>query len=275
MSLFNFNQEELLTFVAILVRYSVLIAVLPFVGERVVPVPVKILLSLVLSIALMPALISRGFVYPGQAVGWGASVSGIVGTLAIEVIFALVLGFTARLAFEVVSFGGHLVGTFMGFGMASTYDPQQESHTQVVGAIYTALATLLFLVLDGHHLMLKAALESYRIFALGGGNGWSGASTFNPIFSQRLIEITGQVIRFSLQMSAPVAVVLFAVNVAFGVLSRAMPQLNILALSIGVSGMIGLVVLFLSLGEFNSVTSELFLKMTEWMDAMIRAMAGK
>lgn len=274
MSLFNFNQEELLTFFAILIRYSVMVAILPFLGDRVVPMPVKVLLSLSLTLALMPALVSQGFVHPGDAVRWGASVSGFLGTIAVEVIFALVLGYTARLAFEVISFGGHLVGTFMGFGMASTYDPQQESQAQVVATIHTTLATLLFLVLDAHHLMLKASLESYQIFGLGGG-AFLSQSGFNIAFSEKLVGITGQVIRFALQMSAPVAVVLFAVNVIFGVLSKAMPQINVLVLSVGVSGLIGLIVLFLSLGEFDSVAADLFERMVEWMETMIRAMAGK
>lgn len=275
MSLFNFNQEEMLTFFAILIRYSVLVAILPFLGDRVVPMPVKVLLSLSLTIALMPALVSQGFVHPGDAVRWGSSVSGIVGTVAVEAIFALVLGYTARLAFETISFGGHLVGTFMGFGMASTYDPQQESQAQVVATIHTALATLLFLVLDAHHLMLKASLESYQIFGLGGGGSFLAQPGFNVAFSEKLVAITGQVIRFALQMSAPVAVVLFAVNVVFGVLSKAMPQINVLVLSVGVSGLIGLVVLFLSLGEFDSVAADLFERMVEWMQIMTRALSGK
>jgi flagellar biosynthetic protein FliR len=276
-SLFNFNQEELLTFFAILVRYGTLFSVLPFVGDKFVPMPVKILLSLTVSISLMPSLIARGLINPGLAAVWGATLSGIVGTVAAEVMFALVMGYVARLAFEAISFGGNLVGTFMGFAMASTYDPQQESQTQVVAEIHVVLATLLFLVLDGHHLMLRASVDSYRIFGLGGMVLGKAAPVlnfgFNAALSERLIAITGQVLRFAIQMSAPVAVALFAVNVAFGVVSRAMPQMNILILSIGVSAMIGLFVLFLSLGEFQGLAGELFGRMGDWMEGIAMAMA--
>ena len=60
----------------------------------------------------------------------------------------------------------------MGFSTASTYDPHQESQTQVVAQIQMAIAMLLFLALDGHHLMLRASLESYRIVGVGGLAGF-------------------------------------------------------------------------------------------------------
>src|SRR6478735_6529521 len=109
MSLFNFSQEELLCFFAVLVRYSVLMTVLPFVGDRAVPAPIKLLLSLAITIALYPALVRRGQIQPGGALIWGASAGGIAGVVAMEAIFGLIMGFVARMVFDTVTFGGNLV----------------------------------------------------------------------------------------------------------------------------------------------------------------------
>lgn len=271
MSLFNFNQEEMLTFFAVLVRYSILFSVLPFVGDRYVPMPVKILLSLAVTVALFPALVASGRVRPGEAQAWGATAGGIAGVITLEAVFALILGFTARLAFDAVNFGGNLVGNFMGFAFASTFDPHQASQTQVVAEIQMALAMLLFLVLDGHHLMLRTSLQSYGVLGLGGSG--MPAQWYSAAFGQRLIELSGQVVKFGIQLAAPVSVVLFGVNVAFGVLSKAMPQLNVLVLSMAVSALVGLAVMFLSLGEFQAVTGELFARMEDWMNSVMRVMA--
>jgi flagellar biosynthetic protein FliR len=271
-SLFNFSQEEMLSFFAVLVRFSVLIAVLPFVGDRVIPTPVKILLSLSITIALFPMLVARGNVNPGDAAIWGATAGGIVGTIALEVLCALILGFTARLAFESIQFGGNLVGTFMGFSTAAQYDPHQESQTQVVAQIQMAIAMLLFLTLDGHHLMLRASLSSYQIVGIGGLAGFVH-SGMNGAFSQRIIELTGEVIKFGMQLAAPVAVCMFAVNVAFGVLAKAMPALNILVLSFAVTALIGLAVMFLTIPEFQGVVTNIFGLMADWMDSVLLAMA--
>jgi flagellar biosynthetic protein FliR len=272
MSLFNFNQEELMCFFAVLVRYSVLIAVLPFTGDVQVPAPVKVLLSLAVSIALFPTLVASGQVRPADAAVWSAEAGSLIGTVALEVIVALILGYTARLAFMAISFGGNLVGNFMGYGIASSYDPNQQSHTQVVAEFHMAIAMLIFLAIDGHHMMLRSALQSYQIVGIGGqwmmGDG-------RAAMSQRLIQMCSEVLKFGIQLSAPIAIVVFAVNVIFGVMARAVPQLNILVMSVTISAFIGLIVMFLSLGELHGVTINILSRMGDWMDGILRAMAGK
>jgi flagellar biosynthetic protein FliR len=271
MNVFDFTQltqEELLTFFAVLVRYSVLIAVMPFVGDRMVPMQVKILLALVVTVALYPALVVQGGIRPGDAAVWGATTSGIAGTIACEVLCGLLLGFTAKLLFEAVSFGANLVGNFMGFAAASTYDPHQESQSQVVAQIQVAIAMLIFLALDGHHLMLRASLDSYRLVGLG-------KASLGAVASQRLVAFTGQVIRFGVQLAAPVAVSMFAVNVAFGVIAKAMPQLNILVLSFAITALVGFAVMLISVPEFQGVVGAVLGRMGDWMEAMAAAMGGK
>ncbi|MGZ6370627.1 MAG: flagellar biosynthetic protein FliR [Bdellovibrionota bacterium] len=267
MSLFNFDLEEMLTFFAVLVRYSVLMSVLPFVGDRFVPVPVKVLLSLVISIALFPALIKTGQIHPGDAIIWGRTTSGIAGTIALEVLTALALGFTARFAFDGIHFGANLVGNFMGFAAASTYDPHQESQTQVVAEIQMAIAMLIFLAMDGHHLMLRASLDSYRIVGLG-------KAGFNAAFSQRLVDLSSQVIRFGIQIAAPVALSIFAVNIAFGIMSKAMPQINVFVLSFAITSLVGLFVLFLGLPEFQGAAAGILGRVGEYMESVSLAMAS-
>lgn len=271
MSLFNFNEAEIYSFFAVLIRYSVLFSVLPFIGDRLVPGPVKVLLSLAVTIALFPALVARSEVRPSDALRWSQTAGGIAGIIAMEALVGLILGFTARLAFETISFGGNLVGTFMGFATASVYDPHQESQTQVISEIQMVCAMLIFLILDGHHIMLRAALESYKIIGVGGiGVLKSG---LGPFFSHKLVELTGQVVRFGIELSAPVAISLFAVNVAFGILAKAMPQLNVLALSFAVSALVGLVVMFLSVPEFFSVSGNIVGRMGTSMQEILTAMA--
>jgi flagellar biosynthetic protein FliR len=175
--------------------------------------------------------------------------------------------------FDTVTFGGNLVGNFMGFAAASTFDPHQETQTQIVSQLQMAIAMLIFLVVDGHHLMLRASLDSYRIVGLGGANLLHNVG-LNSSFSQRIIEISGQVVRFGIQLAAPIAVSMFAVNVAFGVIAKSMPQLNILVLSFAVSAVVGLVVMFLGLPEFTTAIQSLVDKMGDWMEAIMVSMAS-
>lgn len=258
----------MLTFFAVLVRYSVLFSVLPIVGNSVVPQPVKVLLSLCVSFALYPGLVKAGYVHPGQAVLWSATVGGIVSTIGSEILVGLLLGYTAKLVFDAINLGANVMGTHMGFAMASTYDHHQESNTLVVSEIQLAIATLAFLALDGHHLMLRAAMESYQFC----GMGQAGVTA---LVSQRLIDLTSQVLVFAVQLSAPIAVVMFAVNVVFGVFSKAMPNMNVLVLSLAVSSFVGVIVLFLSQPEFQTVAANVMSRTEDWMNGMLIAMATK
>ena len=267
MPLFAFSQEELLTFFAVLVRYSTLVAVLPLVGDKVVPLPAKVLFALSVSFALFPALVSSGQVRPGEAIVWGASVGGIATTVGLEALFGLALGYTARLLFDSVNFGSALVANLMGLSMAAMYDPHQETQTTVLAEFQMAIAMLVFLAVDGHHLMLRAALDSYRIVGLG-------KAGFGALFSERLIDLSGQVMKFGIQIAAPIAVSMFAVYVAFGVISKAVPQMNILVMSFAISIMAGLFVLLISIPEFQSVAGNILGRVEEWMNLIMAAMAS-
>jgi flagellar biosynthetic protein FliR len=267
MYLFQFSLEEILTFFAVLVRYSVLFAVMPFIGDRFVLTPVKILLAVAVTLVAFPQLVSSGAVQVSDAQVWGSTVSGIASVVALETMFGLCLGFVARLAFDAITFGGNLAGQFMGFAAASAFDPHQETQTQVVAEVQSSLAMLLFLALNGHHILLKASLDSYGAVRLG-------SFQMSATFAEALTKMTGQVLLYGLQIAAPIAVSLFVVNIAFGVMSKAMPQLNILVLSFAVTALVGLLVMGLSMSEFGEGVTEIHARGFEWLEGAKR-MLGK
>jgi len=268
MSLFNFNIDELLTFFAVLVRYSILFSILPFLGDRLVPGPVKILLAVAATLVLFPALVASGKINPGEARIWAATSGGILTTVGLEVVCALALGFVCRLIFDSISIGANFVGSFMGFAAASQFDPHQESQTEVIAQFQTAIAMLVFLALDGHHVMIRAALDSYRVVGLG-------RASLNAIFNQRLIHMSGQVLVFGLQIAGPVAVSIFSVNIIFAVLSKAMPQLNVMVLSLGITTLLGFSVIFFNIPGFQGEVIGIFGRMNDWMQGALGALASR
>ena len=265
--LVNFSNEDLLTFFAVLVRYSVLLSLMPITGDRVVPGPVKILLSVALTFTLFPALLSRGWVRPADALVWGNTVIGIAGTVAMEVLAGVMLAFTSRLLFESISFAANLISSFMGYSAATFFDPHFESQTQVLSELQLALAMLCFLALDGHHMLLKSALESYKWLGLG-------QATVNAQVVERLTGMTGQMIVLAIRISAPIAVSIFGVNVAFGVIARTMPQMNILVLSFAITSLVGFLVLLAGMPEWLTATSGVLSWTGEWILSMSKALAG-
>jgi flagellar biosynthetic protein FliR len=267
-NLFQFSPEEIYTFFAVLIRVSVLIAVLPIFGDKMIPGPVKILLSLAITAAIFPGLIKQGFVRSGDAAIWAASTWGIIRTIGQEALVALALGYTAKLVFDAIQIGSNIVSNMMGFSMASVYDPHHETQTTVIAEIQVAIAMLAFLALDGHHLLLHGALDSYRFCGIG-------EAGVNSLIQGRLIEMTGTVFKFGVQLGAPITLVMFAVNVAFGVFSKSMPQMNVLVLSLGISAFAGMIVLMLTAPEFQTVAANVMSRTEDWMQGMLVAMAAR
>jgi flagellar biosynthetic protein FliR len=265
---FPFSNDDLFTFFAVLVRYSVLITLMPITGDRVVPGPVKILLSLAISFALFPALREQGWVRPADAAIWSATAIGILSTVGLEALAGALLAFTARILFDAVSFGANLISSFMGYSAATFFDPHFENQTQVLSEFQMALVMLCFLALDGHHLLLRAALESYQWVGLGG-------ASIGPLVVARLTEMTSQLIFLGIRISAPIGISLFGVNVAFGVLARTMPQMNILVLSFSITALVGFVVLLSGVPEWLGASTIIVGWTGDWMSSMARALSGR
>ena len=266
MDFFQFSQEEMLTFFAVLVRFSVCIAIMPVLGDRFVPVPVKILLSLAITMSLFPALVGSGLTPVSAAQVWGSQLSGLIKVVSLEALVGLVMGFVARLAFDTIQFGSNLIGNIMGLSAASHYDPHQESNSQIVAEVQMAVAMLLFLTLDGHHLILRAVLSSYEVTGLG-------AASFGEHFAQGWIALSGQVVKFGIQLAGPVAVSLFVVNVGFGLIAKSMPQMNILVLSFAVTISLGFFIIWMNLPGFGAAAASLFERSGDQIHQMLSTMA--
>jgi flagellar biosynthetic protein FliR len=233
-----------MTFFAVLVRMSVLMAVFPFFGETMVPTQVKLLLGLVFSVLVFPIVTGNGQVHTADAAVWGATVSSLASTVALEILFGLAMGYTARIIFDCVQIAGELAGNFMGFAAANQFDPFANMQNQVISKLLYAIAVLLFLALDGHHILLRAAAESYRFVQVGRVN-------LNGAFAENLVQLSSGVLRMGLQLAAPLAVTFFGVNIVFGIMSKAMPQMNILVLSFSISAVVGFAVLALGMPAFQ------------------------
>ena len=268
MGISNFTQEDFLTFFAVLVRISVLIAVFPVFGDRLVPPPIKVLLSLAITTAIYPVLVGMGQVSPSNAAVWGLTSSGIAGVIGIEVVFALALAFSARVVFDAIQIGGDITGSLMGFSTASMYDPHQESQSQVIAQLQMTFAMLIFLGIDGHHLFLSATVKSFEIVGLGGAK--IGAQ-----FSEMILKLSGETLRLGLQLAAPTALTFFGVNIVYGIFAKAMPQINILILSFSISALVGMFVLLISYTEFHETILVLFERLGWRLQGIVSVLSGR
>ncbi len=257
MSVFNFSEFEILLFFAALVRVSVLFMLLPIFGDNNIPGTVKILFPFALTLMLFPVL-KAGVpaVHPSDM----QSNIGIILVVAKEAAVGLIMGFVAKMFFDALSFGFAFVGMQMGFTMASMYDHHSEANMPVISQVIMIFATLLFLGLDGHHMLIRAMVESFRLVPIGG-------LIFSKVIGGFVMDAAVQIFWIAVKLSAPMALVIFLANTAFGIIAKAVPQINVLVVSFSVNILVGFFVLFLTLPVFGTnvgaVFQEMFVKMTD------------
>lgn len=247
----DWSPAELLSFFMVLVRVSTLLILFPVFGDKAVPAPVKILLSIAFSAILFPLLRSNGVIDVEAANEWSSTTGRLILTLSSEILIGLAVGYASQLIFQAIHVAGDMIAHLMGLSMATSYDPHFESQSAMVSQLLGALAMLIFLAMDGHHVLFRAVVESFRMIPLG-------HYTASAAFKDSIIHLAGNTIYFGVQLAAPMAACMMLVNIVYGILGKALPQLNVLTLSLAASVLIGSVVMLVTYPSLQNGISGLF-----------------
>ena len=263
MGLDDFNDTQIVAFFASLVRVSFLFMLLPIFGDNAIPAIVKICLAFTVNLIVYPVASAAGI---SQVASMATSDFGIVTLVTKEACVGLVIGFVGKIFFDALNFAFGHVGNQMGFNMANSYDHHTESSTPVISHMIMILATLLFLALDGHHFFLRAMVQSYQLIPLGGFVFTKAAIAF-------VLETSSQVFWIACKLSAPMALMIFLINCAFGIVAKAVPQINVLVVSFTVNILAGFLVIVLTLPVFGTSVGEVFRMMMDRMMHVIGLLA--
>lgn len=204
-------------FLVCLVRVGALIAAMPVFGNRQAPPQVKIGLAVLLALLVFPLVEGTIPRFDFEPLSLGL-------LLAREVLVGAAAGLTAQLIFTAVEFGGAVIGYKMGFAAANIFDPTHQQQTQLLSQFQGVLAILVFLAVDGHHVVLQALVHSFQALP-------PGTADFTGGSAELLMRFTAEAFVLGLKISAPVLAVLILVGLILGVMSRIFPQLNVFMLS--------------------------------------------
>lgn len=237
------------SFLLILTRVSVILFMFPFFNARVVPIMTKAGLALVLTVVLYPItpVVTEGF--PGN--GW-EMVQLIMG----EALIGIILGLLLQLFFEGVRMMGQLVGFQTGFAMSNILDPVSGNQVSIIANMAYWVALVIFLLLNGHHILLSALGDSFEIIRLG------SVRIDHRVF-QTMMDAASDMFRLALKIGSPAIAALLFTKVAFGLITKLMPQMNIMVVAFPIQIVIGLFFFGISLnvllrymgtylGELNS-----------------------
>lgn len=209
-------------------RVLAVFSVAPVFSMRVVPMRAKI------GLAFLVAVCAQGVLGDQPVI----SVNGTqaLGTVAQQVVVGLAIGFTVRLVFAAVELAGELIGLQMGLNFASFFDPTSNAQVSAVSRFFGHMATLLFVVINGHLLVLMAVITSFERFPVDG-------NFLHAIGEMRIYSLGSSLFSSALWIALPMIALLMFVNLTLGVISRVAPQMNIYSVGFPVTltvGMLGI-----------------------------------
>lgn len=226
---FHLALNELWGFLFVVVRTAGILSAIPLIGGSMVPLRIRAGVVVAISIIMTP--IAAIHLKPD----WLDPVYLTVGLLA-ELLIGLVLGFATRLLMAAVELAGTVMGFQLGFSVAVQLDPITQVETPVLASFLTILASLLYFVVDGHHLLLMALGSSFTLIPP------FGASLSGPLLTD-MTQLMHQTLVLGLKLAIPVVVATFLMYVVLGVLGRVIPQMNVLMTSFPLTISAGLLVL--------------------------------
>jgi flagellar biosynthetic protein FliR len=215
-----------------LVRVGAAVGAVPMLGARFVPMRVRLMLAIGLTLVITPVIPPAPAIDP-------LSLEAMLMT-ANQLIIGAAMGFTLALVFSAFVHGAQIIAMQMGLGFASLIDPQNGVEVPVVSQFYSILVTLIFLALDGHLALIELVAKSFHSLPLAAG-GISRDGVW------QLLSWASEMFASAVLISLPAVSALLLVNVAFGVMSRAAPQMHILAVGFPLMLLLGFVVILFTL----------------------------
>ena len=245
------QTSQLIVVLLATVRASAWLIICPPFNSRVIPAPVKALLSLALALPMAPHL--QGNVPSLQT-------SALIVSSAEQVVVGATLGFITALFFAAVQAAGDLLDVFGGFTLAFAFDPLSMSHSSVFGRFYNLFAVTLLFASNAHLLVLRGFLQSYETLPL---NQTLSLETLSKLLTHGI----GEMFLAAVQIAGPLITILFLTDVAFGLLNRVAPALNAFALGFPAK-------IFLTLALSGTAILVLPKALDELIDMAVAAVVG-
>jgi flagellar biosynthesis protein FliR len=215
-----------------LLRIGACLMVAPIFGARFVPGRYRIILAGGITLLVAPLLPQMPEVSPFSGPGLIITVQ--------QLIIGVAIGFVLQIVFDALAMGGQLLANTMGLSFAFNVDPLRGASAPVVGQFYTLIATLTFLALNGHIAIIQVLVDGFRDLPIG--TSGLGADGF-----WQIVLWGSQLFRGALMVALPGLTALLIVNLAFGVVSRAAPSLNLFAIGFPVTLVGGLLIVLAGL----------------------------
>ncbi len=241
--------NQLQIFLLVFVRVTSIFMTAPIIGSRNIPVIVKIGFAFLVAFILYPVL-DHNLVLPTNTMSYGLLVLN-------QIILGVILGFSTYMVFIAIQLSGQIIDLQMGFGIVNVIDPMSNTQVSIIGQFQFILGVLIFLTINGHHVLFQAMVDSFRIVPLL-KVGVSEETT------TKLADLFYNMFIIAFKIAGPATLALLLTNVTLGFIARTIPQMNVFMVGLPLNILVGLVAVMISMPIIVNLFSALMTDM--WND---------
>jgi flagellar biosynthetic protein FliR len=255
----NISLPQLQLFFLVFLRVGAILMSIPVFDSKSIPLFFKIALAFTTSMALFPILELEPLALITNFFAMGVSVAG-------EILLGLVIGFSVKLIFAGIQLAGQLAGYQMGMALANVMDPSSSQQVPLLAQFNNLIALLIFITINAHYWFIRGLAHSFQL-----------VPPLNVKFSgslmEHLIKMSGNMFVIGIQIGAPVIASLLITSVAFGLIARTVPQMNVFIVAMPLKIAVGLLFLGFSLPYFSAFLEKIFNGLGQNIIFMLKAMS--
>lgn len=255
---FDFSSRDVVAFILVLMRVAGLFLASPIFSSNTIPAQVKAAWTLLVAFIIFPLVDYSSLDLPQLGLPFALAVTR-------ELMVGFVIGLGAYLIFVGIQMAGQLIDIQMGFGLVNVVDPITSTQVSVMGQYYYMVATVVFLAVDGHHLLIRGLMQTFDVIGLGQAH-------FTPALTDKMNDLFSQVFFIAFKVGAPVIGALFITNLALGVIARTVPQMNVFIVGMPLNVMVGLTVVAMSMSFFVYILQDMIHGLYRDMAILIQTM---
>jgi len=255
----NISLPQLQMLFFVFLRVAAILMTIPIFESRSIPHLFKLGLAFTTSLVLFPMLKLNAMPVLNSIIEMGIGA-------AREVLLGLVIGFSVKLIFAGIKIAGQLAGYQMGMALTNVMDPDTSQQVPLLAQFNNLFALLVFITVNAHYWFIKALMQSYRMVPPLKAN-------FGNSLTEQLIQLSGSMFVIAIQVGSPIIAALLITSVAFGLIARTVPQMNVFIVAMPLKIGVGLLFIGFSLPYLSAFLKKIFSGLGQHLLIMLKTMS--
>lgn len=246
-------------FTLVVARMTGLFVFAPMLSSISIPMRVKVLLSVIMAAAVYPAV-------PAHFASAPLGLVGLAPLLVSELLIGVCVGVIASIPVMMIQMGGHVTGFQMGLSMATVYNPDFNTNSDVVGETLFYLGFAVFLAVGGLEATYAALLATFEHVPVG-------AMARSSVPLDTYVGLANSGFEMAMRVSGPAMAMVFLVMVAMGFVTKTMPQINVMSIGFAIKIVVGLLATAISMQVIANVASDEAVRVLSILNDWVRGLS--